>query len=609
MKLESLFAFALSSAVVTAPLTVFHPALAAASPVGELRNAPQIGVPTPQQKMTFLVHLPLRNVAELNALVANQSTPGGPLYHHFLTPAQFRESYAPTPQTIARATAALAAHKLTVTRTTSQLLQVSGSVAATEAAFSTHLALTRDVRGAVAIGTREAVHLPSDLAALGATVHGLHQTIAPRSRARLVKQRNRDGEVGSGYWFTDLKQAYQYPSYNKYTGKGVTIATVNDQDFNSFDVQLYFGHEKLGSKPDSLAPAPVPQHIIFPGSLPFDPTSFNDSVEADLDVQQSNGSAPGATVLGIAAPTAGEGFLLAYSFVDEENLASIVSTSYGGCELRYTAAYNGGQDFTGILLAYHDLFVQGNAQGITFLFSSGDEGGLECPPVGYFTSGPGLNFKSIPSVGFWADDPNVTAVGGTSLVTSFIKGSLKSTYISESEFADALPPEDPYNTGNLLTNDVFGSTGGESVLWAKPAYQNLVNTGTKGRAVPDISMHMGGLAANESYVQEVFGQLVGLVGTSASSPEFAGLLAVESESLGGARFGNVNPLLYTLAKENTGTSGPFYHQNIPGFNGVVHVAGTTTYNVNTGVGTPRGNRFILQPQVSAAGNPRTASNP
>ncbi|HTD38744.1 MAG TPA: protease pro-enzyme activation domain-containing protein, partial [Candidatus Limnocylindrales bacterium] len=42
------------------------------------------------------VHLPLRNSADLDALIARQGDKSSPDYHRFLAPAQFREKYAPS---------------------------------------------------------------------------------------------------------------------------------------------------------------------------------------------------------------------------------------------------------------------------------------------------------------------------------------------------------------------------------------------------------------------------------------------------------------------------------------------------------------------------------
>jgi len=95
--------------------------------------------------------------------------------------------------------------------------------------------------------------------------------------------------------------------------------------------------------------------------------------------------APGATILDYNIPDLSDNSTYdGYLAIIEDNEADVVSSSFGGAEGFYTAAYNDGTDFTYILTMFDDLFKQGNAQGITFLASSGDSGGLGLPSVGYF---------------------------------------------------------------------------------------------------------------------------------------------------------------------------------------------------------------------------------
>lgn len=150
-----------------------------------------------------------------------------------------------------------------------------------------------------------------------------------------------------------------------------------------------------------------------------------------------------------------------------------MSTSYGECELLYTAAYNGGIDQTNILNAYNELFKQGNAQGTTFVVASGDQGALGCPEVGYFTNAPTTPptvYKSLLGVSANASLPTVIAVGGGELKTKAPARSLNSTYTGELGFSDPLPIEDPYGTGNLV-EAYFGAGGGISTVFKKPFYQ------------------------------------------------------------------------------------------------------------------------------------------
>ena len=589
--------------------------------------------PAANQSVDFLVKLPLRDSAGLDQLIHLQSAKGSSIYHKFLSVKQFRAAYGPTVATIASAEKSLRASGFTITSVDSQLIHVRGTSTAVEKAFATRLAITRDETGRISTTAMAPLATPNALTSLGAVIVGLAPTMKPkpmfaRSANFKVRPDNRYSPTG-GYWFDDLKQAYQYPSYAVANGKGVTVATVGDSDFSSDDATAYFNHEKLGGS-GALAPAPKLSHVLLPGASAFDPTT-GISDEADLDVQQVGGSAPGANVVGVAVGGPGEPFLTAYSYLDESNSADIVSTSYGECELYYTAAYNGGTDFTSTLQAYHDLFRQGNVEGITFVFSSGDDSGIGCYPAAYFGPGTGKTYNPIPGAGIWVDDPNVTGVGGTNLVTSSATGSLESKYVNENEVGDRITTAvDYFGTGNAIQGAMWGSGGGISKIFGKPSFQNLVSTGASTRTAPDVSMTMGGCpfygpginvecgplnAAGTSYVRDSYdlavigGQLSGLIGTSASAPEFAGLLAVK-ESVIGSRLGNENEDIYELAKDNTSFSFAFYKQAIHSFNGVYAVGnGKTGYNTTVGNGTPIARSFVFTPFAPIAGDPQTASNP
>jgi subtilase family serine protease len=300
-------------------------------------------------------------------------------------------------------------------------------------------------------------------------------------------------------------------------------------------------------------------------------------------------------------PTLAAFFDLFTAIVDD-NKADVVSNSYGECELFFTKAYNSGQDYTYLLRDYHDLFRQGNAQGITFVNASGDGGSFGCPNV--------AGTHVVPGVIIWADDPAVTGVGGTNLKTSYIKGSLQSTYVSQNAYFDFFSA-----SSGALPGSVWGSGGGKSVVWGKPTYQTFVSTSASTRAVPDLAMHMGGCpvgavtpcSPDRSFDWAVInGNYYGLIGTSASSPEFAGLQALQNEFLG-SRAGNANFIIYALAQAGTIGNGPVYHNDIPGNNGI-YVSGPG-YNFVVGNGTPRGAQYANDAPGPFAGDPNTPSNP
>ncbi len=374
-------------------------------------------------------------------------------------------------------------------------------------------------------------------------------------------------------------------------------------DFLNSDVAAYFGHE-------NLAPPTIVRRPVDGGPPPFD-INNGGSDEVSLDVQQSGGSAPGAKIIVYGAPDASftPSFIDMYTAVDEDNRADVVSTSFGLCELYFFARFNGGQSFLPLLYMFHDLFLQGNAQGITFTNSSGDNGaeGGECTNV----SGT----KAIFGVSVLANDPNVTGVGGTNLRTSSIPGSLRSTYVSENAYHDRFLP----GNGFVPAGGLWGSGGGISVVWRKPAYQFLVHTGASTRTVPDVSMMMGGCPLGSAppcgtpkrdprrsaFVTALAGNFYLFIGTSGSSPEFAGLQAVQDQVLR-SRAGNVNYLLYGLAAAGTIGNGPIFHNDIPGNNGYPSHRG---YNYVVGNGTLYGSHYALDPFGPIAGDPQTPSNP
>lgn len=219
----------------------------------------------------------------------------------------------------------------------------------------------------------------------------------------------------------------------------------------------------------------------------------------------------------------------------------------------------------------------------------------------------------------------MTAVGGTNLVTTHTSKSLNSAYVSENAYSDALDSDIFYGTS--ATGAVWGSGGGISIYYKKPAYQTLVSQqylppqAKRWRTTPDVSLHMGGCPGGTLYFDlhgvcpparsfdwtALDGGFFGFIGTSLSSPDFAGLLALKIESAGG-RVGNENYDIYSLAAaQENGSSNQVYRQNNPGNNGFYKTA--PGYNLVLGNGTVIGTNFVRGPSLPAAGVPQTPTNP
>jgi subtilase family serine protease len=599
-----------------------------------------IGFPAPSQRVKLMYHLPLRNRAGLEQLTIQQGTPGSQAYHHWLTPAQFRANFAPDASHVAAAEEALRGAGLSIDRVGSQLIYASAPASVIERNFATRLDVAKDEYGQY-VAARGSYRIPAALVRLGGTLLGLEAHPRPRPDHALARARpaNYYGPNGP-YYYGDLKQAYSYPSYGQANGEAKNgtnvyhrrIGIVGMSDFNESDAYNYFGYEGIGNFGGALAPPPILTHNLVPGSVAWSADS-DASFEADLDVQQAGGSAPGAEIDNYAVDVSyNEAFLAAYAQIVELNEDDIVSTSYGECELFFTPAYNFGVNETYVLDAYHDIFLQGNAFGVTFIFSSGDDAAKGCYPLGYFESGANpVTYSASVGVSIWADDPAATAVGGTNLTTTVKKGSLDSAYVSQQALADSpRAAEDPYGTGNEIDGLIWGSGGGQSTIFSRPAYQtpaHVSNIAGKGRLVPDIAMHMGGCPGDVLPTARCLqtlnspggasadlvghdGVFYGVVGTSASAPEFAGFVAVLSQLDKNERRGNLNPLLYEYSFP------PFVTQGIEARNGLTAdnvPKGKYGYNVITGLGTPIGTSFIDHvtglTDLIPAGIPMTVTNP
>jgi subtilase family serine protease len=630
-------------------LTLFGAALTLAS--AAMATAPGlqiVGKPDAASQISFEVALPLRNVDQLHELLTALQDPANPQYHHWLTPAQFGMRFGPDTATLNQVVAALSARGFSV-QTHTRSLHVSGPAALVESTLGTHLQLAHtdtNARGTRVVSD-SALNLPAELAAAGATVMSFGRNEAHvMSRQGTSKLgdsiNNRYGQDGA-YWFDDLKQAYQYPSYatmvtvkgttQRLDGTGATIGVLMSSDYLPSDVAAVFDHEKwskITGGPDPTLYADIPVNGgggLFGGAF----------AEVSIDTQSEITGAPGAHVILYDIPDLSDGNIFA-GYVDaiESNEVDALSASFGECELFYFPKYNNGQDFRDVLRAEHELFLQGNAQGITFLAASGDSAGKACTTVSYFTGGPA---SFVAGVSTPASDPNVTAVGGTNLVTAYKPGSLASEYATENAWSDPEIPYDPYGLGVNVSGGVWGAGGGVSALWAAPAYQSLVATGYTGRAVPDIGMQVGGCPGGISQVNKktnfcdgnnnpndgngntdrsagVFaiavgqgGGFFGYIGTSLSSPEFAGVLALLIEQKG--RLGNVNEYLYQLAanQAQAGRPAEYLHTEIPGFNGLIQSNISPTYNASTGIGTPIVKELVGVGSALSAGTPQTPSNP
>jgi subtilase family serine protease len=213
-----------------------------------------------------------------------------------------------------------------------------------------------------------------------------------------------------------------------------------------------------------------------------------------------------------------------------------------------------------------------------------------------------------PTVNWPASDPLVTAVGGTYLCTNPVTGAgIDSTD----------PPAACQAHSGVREIGWIDSGGGFSHVFGTPGYQGTLPAGSTPigamRGVPDVAYQassrtgdlvydtapgaaQGGLRCPGGNPCSAGWYVVG--GTSAASPQWAGLVAI-ADQIAGHGLGQINPRLYQLAAGlNYGTY--FYDvttgnnqadPSIPGY------PATTGWDPVTGLGTP--NAATLVPALAA----------
>lgn len=233
--------------------------------------------------------------------------------------------------------------------------------------------------------------------------------------------------------------------------------------------------------------------------------------EVMLDIEVAGAVAPKARIAVYFAPQRGSGFLDAVNAAvhDAERSPSVISISWSSPEdpaARQT------------ITAFHEVFLDAAALGITICASAGDHG----------TAGmDAADWDRKIHVAHPSTDDLVLACGGTQI--------------------DDHGNDIVWNDGTPLSAGGWASGGGISQTRAVPAYQKRMNlptplAGKRGRGVPDIAMSATG------YLSRVHGTQGPQGGTSAVAPLMAALVALLNQAKK-KNAGWLNPFLYAHAGE------------------------------------------------------------
>jgi len=515
--------------------------------------------------------------AELDLLVEEQQDAASPLYHQWLKPAEYGARFGASVSQLQQITAWLTAHGFAIDEiaANNRLIVFSGTAAQVEETF--HTTIHRyNVDGEEHIANAGNPQIPAALAGVVGGVVSLHNFRRTSAISSLRKLNSKplagphaEYSAGASHYMFPQDFATIYDLNTLYTegtnGAGASIAIAGRSNINLSDVASFRATSGLAANaPTVLVPATDPGLV------------GGDQDEATLDVEWSGAVAPSVEVkLVVEASTAtSDGVDLAAQYIVNHATAPVVSVSYGSCEQAMSSAE---QAF------YSSLWQQAASQGMSVFVAAGDAGAAGCN-TGAEAMGAGSGVNGLCS------SPYSTCVGGT----EFNEGTDYAAYWAAANAAgnaSALSyiPEKVWNESGANGGcGLWASGGGVSTLYPQPSWQKGVGATSAAqdaggmRMVPDVAMSA---ADHDGYVIYENGTYWVIAGTSASSPSFAGIMALVVEKQGRTGQGSANPGLYALANtaRNPFHATPSGDNTVPGVTGFTASGGT--YNLATGLGS------------------------
>jgi len=545
-----------------------------ARPENDLGTAP---ASLPMARMLLVLKRSVEQETALRKLLDDQQDKASPNYHQWLTPEQYGQQFGPTDTDLQTITAWLQSHGFEVGSTKGRtVLEFSGTAGQVQEAFHTtiHKYL---VKGEQHWANASDPQIPTALTPAVAGIDSLHNfprramnrfvgTYSEKTKSLTVPAPGYTFGCGNGqtcyavspYDFATIYDVLPLwsgsPAIN---GTGETIAIVGRTNINPLDATEFWQIFGLTVPANKL-------NIILNGP---DPGINGDEGEADIDIQWSGAVAPQATIDFVTSQTTEttDGIDLSAVYIVDNNLAPVMSESYGECELGLGTA---GNQF------YSTLWQQAAAQGISVFVSSGDNGSAGCDDPGS-PAQYGLNVNGIASTPFNA------AIGGT----DFNQYNTQANYWNPSNGANeesakgyiaevawnnsctnpwaltaglGSTAEQVCNNANLnpfFLNSAGGSGGPSNCVvntqgvvgsctqkYPKPSWQ----TGTtvpkdSSRDLPDASLFASnGVLTGSFYIVCQSDQtggcsvnaFAGYGGTSVASPAFAGIMSLVNQKMG-----------------------------------------------------------------------------
>ncbi|GAC1657889.1 MAG: hypothetical protein NVS4B7_04080 [Ktedonobacteraceae bacterium] len=506
------------------------------------------------QQVNLSIGLQMRNAADFDTLLQAIYNPQSAQYHHYLTPDEFKQSFAPTSDQVQLVVSFLESQSLSVTSVAPNnlLIDATASVAQAQQAFHTQINAYR-LGSSTFYANATAPSVPGSISQLITSISGLDDSVqyhplylAPTRKATTVTAQT--GPT-SGYGPKELAGAYDATALHDagILGDNQTIAVFELDGYQPNDVAQYFQNYNLGN--------PAITSVLVDG---FNGSPGQGAIEANLDIEVVAAMAPHANQIVYEGPNTTQGLNDTYNKIVTDNKAQIATISWGLCE-RSTGAAE--------LQTLDTIFKQGAAEGISFFAAAGDSGAYDCSDTTLAVDSP-------------AGDPYVTGVGGTNLQLN------AGAYGSESVWS---------NPGAVQRGPKgAGGGGGVSNTFKLPSWQagsGVQNQYSDGfREVPDVTGDADPATGYAMYctVPNSGCPATGWMtvgGTSGTAPLWAGSAALLNQYLqaqGKPRLGYANPALYGLF--NAQQPFPAFHDVTSGNN--LFYAATSNYDLASGLGSP-----------------------
>jgi subtilase family serine protease len=566
--------------VLGTSLTVVATVLAVLGGGGAANAAPPPTAPIPNSSPGWLSHAqkvgpatgavharvylaPQGGLAALQSFAASVSTPGSAQYRHFLTAAQYHAKFDATAASVSAVTDWLTGAGMKVSiDATHRYVDASGGVGTANKAFGVTLS-TYKHDGDTVQAPSAAARVPASLSGAVVAVSGLDTTpsfVAPQTKKPAPPDAGFRNAPVCGKWYgsatpanmptpdnttlpafdgaslayspcgytgPQLRAAYEAGVTGGLDGTGVTVAITDAYASPTIQSDAERYAKDTGDR--AYTSGQLSQNV------PKSYTNVNSNAsphqcgmpgwygEETLDVEAVHAMAPGAKIRYYAGKSCMDSDLLdTFSRINDENVADIVTNSWGsaGDSMKPT-----------LTLAYQTAFLQGAAEGISYVFSSGD-------------SGDDATVLGSPQTDYPASDPYVTAVGGTSTAIT-PDGLVGETGWQTSKYT--LEKGAWVSAGGFL----YGGGGGYSSNVPEPQYQKAAGivSPNGGRAVPDVAMDADPttgmlVGQTQTFTGKAAYDTYRIGGTSLASPLFAGMTALKIQAHGASGLGLLNPLIY-----------------------------------------------------------------